>query len=325
MSKRKLNQQQKRRIADNQAKVLDTPECSGLVLAHHGKTLEIEDSNANIIICSKRQNLGTVVTGDKVIWQLDTESNHGVVLKVEQRTTLLSRPDARLEVHAVASNIDQMFVVIAPTPAPQQTTVDRYLIAAETENIQPILILNKEDLLDDHPDKQQVLEFFNQYKNIGMATLKVSTKEKQNLSELHKQLKAKISVFVGQSGVGKSSLIGTLIPQLDIKTGAISEQNNQGKHTTTTARLYHLENQGGSIIDSPGIREFPLWPLKPDTLAYGFIEFRPFLEECKFRNCLHTIEPGCALLNAASIGKISKARLLSYQKILATMQEQSNP
>ena len=325
MSKRKLNQQQKRRIAVNQAKLLDTPECSGLVLAHHGKSLEIEDANGKTITCSKRQNLGTVVPGDRVIWQLDTENNSGVVLTVEPRSTLLSRPDARGETHAVAANIDQMFVVIAPTPAPNQTTVDRYLIAAETENIQPILILNKEDLLDNHPDKQQLIDFFNQYKDLGLVTMILSAKQKQHLSLLHQQLDNKISVFVGQSGVGKSSIIDTLLPHHDVKTGALSEQNNQGKHTTTTARLYHLQTGNASIIDSPGIREFPLWPLKPTTLAHGFIEFRPFLQDCKFRNCLHTIEPGCALLNAADAGKISQTRLLSYQKILATMQENSKP
>lgn len=319
MSKRKINQQQQRRINKNRAKLLNTPECSGLVLAHHGSRLEIEDLEGKIILCNKRQHLGTVVPGDQVIWQFDTETNTGVVLKVQPRNTLLSRPDARGEIHAVAANIDQVFIVIAPVPAPNQTTIDRYLIAAETENIQPILVLNKEDLLATDPNKQQLLELLEQYKKIGLTTLILSATKQQNLNMLIEKLTNKISVFVGQSGVGKSSLIANLLPDKIIKTSEISVIAKLGRHTTTTARLYHIDNNHGSIIDSPGIREFPLWPLSSSVLAHGFVEFRPFLQECKFRNCSHTVEPGCALLNAAKEGKISPARLLSYQQILATL------
>lgn len=325
MSKRKINQQQKRRIENNRAKLLNTPENSGLVLAHHGTNVEIEDATGTILSCKKRQHLGPVVPGDRVVWQLDPDTKTGVVLTVAPRTTLLSRPDSRGQVHAVAANVDQMFIVIAPTPAPNQTTVDRYLIAAEAENIQPILVLNKQDLLQANPQQaQELLDFVQQYKQLGIVTLTLSATQKQNINTLLEQLTDKISVFVGQSGVGKSSLIDNLLPNQIIKTGEISELTKLGKHTTTTARLYHLENNSGSIIDSPGMREFPLWPLAPDELAHGFIEFRPFLHTCKFRNCLHTIEPGCALLNAAKEGKISSIRLLSYQKILATMQDKSH-
>jgi ribosome biogenesis GTPase len=324
MSKRKITQQQQRRIAVNRAKLLDTPELSGLVLAHHGQSLEIEDAAGKHVVCSKRQHLGPIVPGDRVVWQLDVETNFGVVLTVEPRTTLLSRPNAQGGMHAVAANIDQMFIVIAPTPAPNQTTVDRYLIAAETENIQPILIMNKEDLLQDHADYIQIFDFFQQYKDLGIETLILSAKEKNHLPLLLAKLENKISVFVGQSGVGKSSIIGTILPHHNLKTGDLSAQNNQGKHTTTTARLYHFENQLGSIIDSPGIREFPLWQLDAMQLAHGFIEFRPFLGECKFRNCIHLKEPDCALINAVKEGKISQTRLSSYQKIFSGMQEQQH-
>lgn len=322
MSKRKINQQQQRRIEVNRSKLLDTPELTGLVIAHYGTSLDIEDATGNTIVCGKRQHLGTVVPGDKVIWQMDTANNTGVVLKVEERHSLLSRPDARGIMHAVAANVDQMFIVIAPTPAPNQTTIDRYLIAAEAQNIKPILVLNKEDLIPNTQQAPELLQMLQEYKKIGVDCLLVSARD-NNLSSLAQFLENKISVFVGQSGVGKSSIIGSLIPNLIIRTGELSNQSQQGKHTTTTSRLYHI-NEGGSIIDSPGMREFPLWDMQASELVHGFVEFRPFLHECKFRNCKHIHEPGCALLNAVDTGKIAKARLLSYQKILSGMNNKFN-
>jgi ribosome biogenesis GTPase len=318
MSKRKLTQQQQRRVAAHRAKPLDTPERTGLVIAHYGSSLDVEDDNGNIIVCGKRQHLGTLVPGDRVTWQMDTANNSAVVVRVAERNTLLSRPDSRGELHAVAANVDHLFIVIAPTPAPSQTTVDRYLIAATVQNIQPIIVLNKEDLLPEDPHHTQLLELLELYKSLQIPCLIVSAKCKSHLSLLDAYLLGKTSVFVGQSGVGKSSIIGTLIPGINIKTGDLSILGKHGKHTTTTARLYHLP-QGGNIIDSPGIREFPLWPMSPAELAYGFIEFREFLHDCKFRNCTHVNEPSCALLNAAAAGKIKQARILSYQKILASM------
>lgn len=323
MSKRKINEKQRQRIETNRSKLLDTPEHTGLVVAHYGTSLDVEDESGNLIVCSKRQHLGVIVPGDSVIWQMDLENNTGVVLKVLPRRTLLSRPNTRGDMHAVAANIDQMFIVFAPTPPPSQTTIDRYLIAAETEGIKPILVMNKEDLLPNDPHQPELLEFLQQYKNLGVPCLVVSAKERQHISLLDQFLAGKISVFVGQSGVGKSSIISILLPELDIKIGDLSILGEHGKHTTTSARLYHLKQQHGIIIDSPGIREFPLWAMEPAALAYGFIEFRPFLGECKFRNCLHTKEPGCALLNAANTGKIAAARLLSYQKILSGMQDKT--
>lgn len=319
MSKRKINQQQQRRIANKQATLLTTEELSGLVIAHHGQNIEVEDIKGQIIMCKKRQHLGPIVPGDRIKWQSEPNGDGGVVLAIEERSSLLSRPDARGNLHAVAANIDQMFIVIAPTPAPNLTTIDRYLLAADSANIEPILVLNKEDLLPDDPQQPELLELLKTYTDIGINTIIVSAKKLQHLSALHEKMLNKTCVFVGQSGVGKSSLIATLLPHEYIKTGELSTLSAHGKHTTTTARLYHIENLNANIIDSPGMREFPLWALDPATLANGFVEFRPFLHDCKYRNCTHTNEPGCALLNAVDNGKISRSRLASYQKILADM------
>jgi ribosome biogenesis GTPase len=134
------------------------------------------------------------------------------------------------------------------------------------------------------------------------------------------QLKGHTSVFVGQSGVGKSSLVKTLLPQERISVGELSAQSGLGQHTTSTARLYHLP-AGGAIIDSPGVREFRLWPMSRQALARGFIEFRPWLGQCKFRDCSHTHEPGCALREAVARGEISRQRLESYLKIAEQIEE----
>lgn len=320
MSKRKINQQQQRRIEAKQAQILDSEELSGLVIAHFGKKLEIEAAGESVQ-CDKRQNLGVLVPGDIVRWHKEASTTKGVVVAIEPRKTLLSRPDSRGNLHAVAANVDQMFIVSAPIPAPQQTTIDRYLLAAASSNIEPVIILNKEDLLGEIDAANPIRELLAIYKSIGIRTLLISAKKHQHLDELKMALTGKTSVFVGQSGVGKSSIISTLLPDLDIKVGAIADSIAQGKHTTTTARLYHLNELDAQIIDSPGMREFPLWKADPATIAAGFIEFRPFLHECKFRNCRHVQEPGCALLKAAETGKISPTRLASYQRILADMQQ----
>lgn len=323
MSKRKINKQQQRRVAEKQYKQLNTPVLSGLVIAHHGLTLEVEGSDGSVRSCNKRQHLGPIVPGDRIKWQLDPVAGTGVVTAVEPRISLLSRPDTRGTLHAVAANVDQMCIVIAPTPAPNQTTIDRYLVAATNQDISALLVLNKEDLLPLDPQQQALLALIKIYKSIGVATVVVSAKHKQHLTQLYEQLTNKTSVVVGQSGVGKSSLIETLLPEIEIRTGELSEQTLLGKHTTTNSRLYHLPELHGNIIDSPGMREFPLWKLEAKTLAQGFIEFRPYLIDCKYRNCSHLHEPSCGLINAVTTGKISTARLESYQKILTEMlQEQ---
>ena len=157
MSKRKINHQQQRRIADKQSMLLNANELSGLIIAHHGQNIDVEDLNTGTIYtCKKRQHLGSIVPGDRVKWQADNNNKNGVVTAIEPRTSLLTRPDARGKAHAVAANVDNMFIIIAPTPAPQQTTIDRYLIAAQQQNITPLLVLNKEDLLPLDPAQDKL-------------------------------------------------------------------------------------------------------------------------------------------------------------------------
>jgi ribosome biogenesis GTPase len=194
-------------------------------------------------------------------------------------------------------------------------------VAAETVGIEPVILLNKIDLLADDPVLgQEMDELLAIYPTLGYRILRTSSLE-GGLEALHGALRERISVFVGQSGVGKSSLINVLLPDAELRVGALSESRQKGVHTTTTAQLFHLDC-GGSLIDSPGIREFGLWHMSREQVEQGFREFRPFLGACKFRDCRHQQEPGCAILGAAESGQISQRRLGSYRHIVTTLEEE---
>jgi ribosome biogenesis GTPase len=292
-------------------------EQTGLVIASFGASLEVEAENGERLRCLLRQNLPLIVAGDRVVWQTTQEG--GVVTALLERRSLLARPDAHGTLRGLAANLDQIIVVAAPAPVYSTELIDQYLAAAELTGITPLLLFNKIDLIRDK-DKEQVAQLLQRYRDIGYRVLTSSTRVNHGLDELIAQLKDHTNVFVGQSGVGKSSLSNALMPGLNIAVKALSEQSGLGQHTTSTARLYHLP-QGGSVIDSPGVREFRLWPMDEATLAGGFREFHPLLGHCKFRDCKHQKEPGCALKKAVEDRKISSERLRSYHKIAAQLQE----
>lgn len=295
----------------------------GLIISHFGKQVDVEalegDKAGQIFRCHLRTHLGQLVTGDRVIWRAGLE--HGVVVALLPRTSELVRPTNHGELKPVAANIDRIIITFAVEPQPFANLIDRYLVAAELSEIEPVLLLNKADLITES-NRAEIEELLARYTKIGYRVLTASTTHEQGLEALLSELDGKISVFVGQSGVGKSSLINVLLPGVDIKVGELSEQTRKGKHTTTTARLFHFPH-GGDLIDSPGIREFALWHIEPDRLLDGFIEFRPFLGHCKFRDCKHEHEPGCAILSAIENGDISASRMDSYQRILNSLAEQN--
>ena len=355
MSKRHLTKQQRRRIQQNQEKARAEvttqreaddylsqnelgPEQDGRVIASYGAQVEVEavetgsvhdghdgtnhlhvhpSHRQNIRRCHLRANLPTIITGDKVTWQ-DGEPQ-GVVIAQHPRKTELCRPDNRGKLRPVASNIDRIAIVIAPYPEPHGNLIDRYLVAAEHQGITPMIILNKGDLIDDS-NGDQLTNLLDRYIKLGYDCFLVSAHSGEGIEQLEDYLEEFTSVFVGQSGVGKSSLLNTLSPEVNTPVGALSEAKAKGTHTTTNSRLFHLPN-GGDVIDSPGIREFGLWHLDPESIAEAFIEFRPFLGNCKFRDCKHQQEPGCELAKAVDDEQISQERFNSYWHMVNSLNQ----
>ena len=341
MSKRQLNRRQKWRIEKVQAERAERAarretqaqselaegeveyEQEGLIIAHYGTQVVVEPKSeqggyrgAPAKRCHLRANLGSLVTGDKVIWR-DREPM-GVVVARLDRSSELCRPDPYGDLKTVAANIDRIIIVVAPYPEPHANLIDRYLVAAETQNIRPIILLNKVDRVDEH-NQQYIDDLISPYRTLGYDVLLTSVDDAESLNGLRRYLLNLTCVFVGQSGVGKSSLINALLPDVNTRVGELSALTQKGRHTTTTAYLFHFP-QGGHLIDSPGIREFGLWHMRRDQLLNGFIEFRPFIGHCRFRDCKHDLEPGCAIQTAIEQGRISEQRMASFLHILATLE-----
>jgi len=284
----------------------------GIVIANYGQHVEVEDENGHHLRCFARKNLPALVAGDQITWQT-SDDNNGVVVAITPRNTELKRMESAQKQKVIAANIDMMIIVIAYQPLFSTLLIDRYLVAAECLGIQAMLLVNKSDLFTH--DEQQELTQFATYQQLGYAPLSCSALKKTGIDQLIQQLENYTSVLVGQSGVGKSSLIATLLPTQDVTIGKLTQQQ-LGRHTTTTARLYHLPNNKGQIIDSPGVREFGLWHVTDQEIFYGFKEFRDYAGMCKFRNCQHSHEPGCAILQAVTEKNISAERLANYQQIM---------
>lgn len=349
MAKRKLSRRQQWRIqkiqderlaraANKQKKTadhynqLDETLHRGTIVSNFGATLDIEDEETALIIrCALRQNIETIVCGDKIVWQKlnnipEDEQIQGVITALKPRKTVLARPDFTGQMKPVAANIDQLLIVTSPVPELNEGLIDRYLVAAELSHIQPVLLLNKVDTLSD--EQREVLEQrLRIYQDIGYPIIYTSAKSQQGMNTLLEQLEDKVSVFVGQSGVGKSSLINALLPDANIKEGEVSLATSKGIHTTSVSRLYHINNQQqshiikhASLIDSPGVREFGLWAINKTDVIHGFIELQQQTQYCHFRDCKHLNEPNCGLLKALDEGIISQQRLDSYHRIVDSVE-----
>lgn len=292
------------------------PKQTGQVVAHYGANMEVEDEQGRLHHCLTRRNLPRLVCGDMVIWQA-TGENTGIIVEQQARRTLLSRPDYNTQLRPVAANIDQMLVVTASRPGFDEDLVNRYLIAAHLTEITPVIVVNKVDLLSAE-ELQRVQSHLNIYSELDYRVIYASTQQRHGLDELYQQVHNRTSIFVGQSGVGKSSLIKTLIPDLDIRIGALSQATGLGKHTTTVTVLYRLRD-GGSIIDSPGVREFGLGHVSQQRIAQGFIEFQSYMGHCKFNDCTHHAEPDCAVREAVEHGAIDRRRYESYLRIVKSL------
>lgn len=289
------------------------PEQLGLVISYYGRSVSVETPDGRVVACHLRRNQELPVVGDEVGWQPEANDGTGIVTRILPRRSVLARADARGRSKPIAANIDELVIVMAPPPVFSPYLVDHYLVAAELLNIKPILVINKADLLNEAA--QQSLEAtLDIYRHIPYQVVLSSIRSDGGLQDISAALRGKRGVLVGPSGVGKSSLITALGSKEEAKAGDVSPKG-AGKHTTTATRFYHLEC-GGSLIDSPGVREFHLWPITKAEVLTGFRELNGHLAGCRFRDCTHAVEPGCAVQQAVADGKISPERFKSYQELL---------
>lgn len=285
----------------------------GQVVAHFGREWAIEDESGRLFLAYPLHRYGLPCVGDWVQWeQIDTQ--HGRILATLPRKTLLTRPGRGGRLRPAAANVEQILVVLAPEPRYDLLLVDQYLVVSENRKISVRLLFNKLDLL---PQEQRLTLLEGDlapYRSL-YPILFISAKTGEGMEALRAALKGKVSMFVGQSGVGKSSLLKSLVPSKDIRIGELSAGPRRGRHTTTGAMLFHLP-EGGDLIDTPGVAIFGLAGIDPTQLAYGYKEFRRLIPRCRFADCRHANDLGCAVREAAEKGSISAARYQRYLKLL---------
>jgi ribosome biogenesis GTPase len=285
----------------------------GLVIARHRRELVIEDEDEQTMSCLLRGRKIRPLTGDEVLWQRQADGTT-VIERVLPRRTVLERIDSRGRAEGVAANVSLLLVVIAPRPAPDWELVDRYLVAAELMGIDAVLVRNKRDLADSGMDRRAAA-----YADLGYAVIQTSVTDRGGLDALGRALSSRRGVLLGQSGVGKSSLINALLESDLQAVGDLSGRKGLGRHTTTAAILYRLP-RGGELIDSPGVRRYATKVDEPAMLERGFREFRAYLGQCRFSDCRHMDEPGCAVRGALEQGEIEPARYRSYRTFRATLE-----
>ena len=270
-------------------------ELQGKVITRYGQRQLVEDENGKVFQSVSRQNIGFSVAGDRVLFQR-TKNDEAIVTAIYPRNNELKRQDK-----LIAANIDQLWLVVALEPHYEFELIDRYLIMAENLNLSIGIIVNKIELAN---NGNEFLDDFIDYQSLGYDVHFLSVKSNINIEIFKNQLISKSHIFLGQSGVGKSSLINSLIPDLKLRVNEISYKSKLGKHTTTNTTLYHIPT-GGDLIDSPGVREFQLENLTETEIRNGFKEFKALSDDCRFRDCKHISEPNCAVKDALEKGEIN--------------------
>ena len=261
--------------------------------------------------------------GDLVEFSLE-QDDVAWITKIEPRKNYLIRKSVNLskEAHIIASNIDiACFIFTLKHPETSYGFLDRFLACCEAYNIKPLILFNKMDVLSDE-EKEITKEIEGLYQNIGYETLEISSYSNLNLELLKNIIKDKVSVFFGHSGSGKSTLVNAMQPGVNIKTSAISETHLKGKHTTTFAQM-HFWKFGGSVIDTPGVREFAMIDVEKEEIQHYFPEIFQTGRKCKYHNCMHINEPKCAVLDAIEQGEIEETRYITYLKIMEEADENS--
>ena len=284
---------------------------TGRVVTRFGAELLVENNNDPknpTVRCTAKRKFDSIVCGDFITWHHNEHGNASVD-DLLPRTNALTRPGYRGKPRTIAANIDQLVIVNSWLPETSWNLVDRYLIAADQLKAEAVIVMNKSDLAKDHATDED-WQAIKAYQEIGYSVLEMNAHTGEGIQELKDLMGNKTSIFSGRSGVGKSSIANKILPDSDIMVGIISD-SGEGKHTTTTANLYQLGN-GGYLIDSPGVRDYALGDISTSDLSDGYIEFAKYSNNCRFHNCTHDHEPGCAVTKAVESGEINQGRYQRY-------------
>ena len=288
----------------------------GRVVAGHGRRYAVETTEAKRLICLTAGRAVQPVCGDRVRVAVDAEPR---ILEVLPRRSLFSKVDGRGRAVPAVANLDRVIMVLAPIPAPELFLMDKYLAAIEGMGIEAGIVLNKMDLVDEDDDGglSRRLAYLG---TLGYPVYKVSTRDGSGLKALASALQGHDNVLVGQSGVGKSSLLNLLVPEAGHRIDELSAATDEGRHTTTATTLHPLA-QGGALVDSPGVRDLELSIRDPGGIGPLFRDIRAVAPHCRFANCLHLQEPGCAVKQAVEEERLPRSRYTSYKWLITTMQQ----
>lgn len=300
---------------------------TGLVYKSTGSWYTVKTENGTTYQCRIKgkfrlqgiKSTNPIAVGDYVDFDLDTKSDQetGVINKIHERENYIVRKSVNLskQTHIIASNIDQVFLLITIDNPPTFTSfIDRFLVTAQAYSIKTVLVFNKIDTYNEDTILEvKYLEHI--YSNIGYECISISAKTGENIDKIKALMEGKVSMFTGHSGVGKSTLVNTIEPSLDLKTKSISTQHSQGQHTTTFAEMFDL-SFNAKIIDTPGIKGFGVVDMEKEEISDYFPEFFKLSQDCKFNNCMHIEEPKCAVKEALENNKIAASRYKSYVQII---------
>lgn len=330
----KLTKKQKTVVSKNLSKRIkqlrDNHAIEATVISHMGYNIIVQQQpDSPLLACDWRQNIGAMCAGDQVLMieqsNIGIDQSHYRIEAVLPRQTVIEKQNVYRGAKPFAANIDQMLVIITHEPMFQPSLLDRYIVMSSVVGIDCLIYFNKTDILTDsqtitHIDRMQKI-----YETIPKVRwVRGSIKTERGLDALKTQLDNRKTVITGQSGVGKSSLINALIPDINIQTKSISEASGLGRHSTTNSTLYRLDKHrmhSGILIDTPGVRSFDTYHLSPTEIERGFADIEPYLGYCQFSNCSHTHEKHCALKNAVSDDKISDLRYHSFLQMLTESQQ----